>query len=79
MTTELIEVLVDDIDAVVVEIDEFDPVVVEIGDQGAPGLSAYQIAVAGGFVGDEAAWLASLSLSTDTFEADLVSIYNLFK
>lgn len=30
------------------------------GSVGAPGLSAYQIAVAAGFEGDEAAWLASL-------------------
>jgi hypothetical protein len=30
------------------------------GADGAPGASAYQIAVANGFVGDEAAWLASL-------------------
>ncbi len=30
------------------------------GDQGDPGDSAYQVAVAGGFVGDEVAWLASL-------------------
>lgn len=30
------------------------------GGSGTPGLSAYQVAVANGFVGDEAAWLASL-------------------
>lgn len=30
------------------------------GDPGDPGLSAYDVAVAEGFVGDEAAWLASL-------------------
>ena len=30
------------------------------GDDGAPGASAYEVAVADGFVGDEAAWLASL-------------------
>ena len=32
----------------------------EMGDAGAPGDDAYAIAVANGFVGDEAAWLASL-------------------
>jgi hypothetical protein len=32
----------------------------ETGPAGADGASAYEIAVAGGFVGDEAAWLASL-------------------
>ena len=32
----------------------------EPGQDGADGLSAYQIAVAAGFVGNEAAWLASL-------------------
>ena len=31
-----------------------------LGTQGDPGLSAYQVAVANGFVGNEAAWLASL-------------------
>lgn len=30
------------------------------GEDGAPGASAYQVAVANGFVGDAAAWLASL-------------------
>lgn len=30
------------------------------GDPGPPGLSAYQVAVANGFVGTEAQWLASL-------------------
>jgi hypothetical protein len=30
------------------------------GDKGDPGASAYEVAVAEGFVGDEAAWLASL-------------------
>lgn len=30
------------------------------GDDGGPGPSAYQVAVANGFVGDEAAWLVSL-------------------
>lgn len=30
------------------------------GGAGTPGLSAYQVAVAGGFVGDSTAWLASL-------------------
>ena len=30
------------------------------GPQGTPGLTAYEVAVAGGFVGDETAWLASL-------------------
>lgn len=30
------------------------------GEDGAPGLSAYQVAVANGFVGNEAAWLLSL-------------------
>jgi hypothetical protein len=31
-----------------------------VADPGVPGESAYQIAVANGFVGDEASWLASL-------------------
>lgn len=31
------------------------------GNSGEPGLSAYQAAVAGGFIGTEAAWLASLA------------------
>jgi hypothetical protein len=30
------------------------------GDDGVDGLSAYEVAVANGFVGDESAWLASL-------------------
>lgn len=30
------------------------------GIQGVPGKSAYEVAVANGFIGDEAAWLASL-------------------
>lgn len=69
MTTEVIEVWVDDVDLIVVE----------VGDQGAPGLSAYQLAVKNGFMGNEAAWLQSLSVSTDNFEPDLVTIYSLFK
>ena len=36
-----------------------------IGDVGNPGLSAYQIAVDNGFVGDEAAWLESLKVKGD--------------
>ena len=34
------------------------------GEPGADGLSAYQIAIANGFVGTEADWLASLSGSS---------------
>ncbi|WP_333873062.1 hypothetical protein [Methylobacter sp.] len=49
---------------------------------GMPGLSAYQVAVLNGFVGDEAAWLASLSGPPGgevSFDVDLVTIYNLSK
>jgi hypothetical protein len=48
---------------------------------GAPGASAYQIAVANGFVGTETEWLASLAAQPEesAFDVDLVSIYNLSK
>lgn len=35
-----------------------EPIVVYVGDQGIPGLSAYQIALLHGFVGTEAEWVA---------------------
>ncbi|MGZ8181454.1 MAG: hypothetical protein ACXWT1_05815 [Methylobacter sp.] len=47
-------------DVVVVEVGGPEQVVVEVGVQGPPGLSAYQSAVANGFDGTEAEWLASL-------------------
>lgn len=47
---------------------------------GAPGASAYQIAMINGFVGTETEWLASLAAPAESaFDVDLVSIYNLFK
>jgi len=45
---------------ITVEVDSPDSVIVETGSQGPPGLSAYQSAVADGFVGTEVEWLASL-------------------
>lgn len=47
-------------DVVVVEVSGPEQVIVEVGVPGVSGLSAYQIAVAHGFVGDEVQWLASL-------------------
>lgn len=48
---------------------------------GEPGASAYQIAVANGFIGTQAEWLASLAAqpAESTFDVDLVTIYNLYK
>ena len=47
---------------------------------GEPGKSAYQIAVANGFVGDESSWLLSLNgIPADDEFLDLVEIYNLHK
>jgi hypothetical protein len=43
-----------------VEAGSAESVVVEVGVPGPPGLSAYQSAVANGFVGTEVEWLASL-------------------
>ncbi len=37
------------------------PDIIVTAQQGEPGADAYQIAVANGFIGDEAQWLASLS------------------
>jgi hypothetical protein len=45
---------------ITVEADSAESVVVEVGIQGPPGRSAYQSAVANGFAGTEAEWLASL-------------------
>ena len=42
---------------------------------GTPGLSAYEVAVANGFVGDETAWLASLQGATGADGADGLSAY----
>ncbi|MFI3187930.1 MAG: hypothetical protein QX198_18295 [Methylococcaceae bacterium] len=47
-------------DVVVVEVSGPEQVIVEVGVPGVSGLSAYQIAVAHGFVGDESQWLATL-------------------
>lgn len=44
----------------IVEVRGPEHVIVEVGVPGPPGLSAYQSAVAGGFGGPEAEWLASL-------------------
>ncbi len=43
-----------------VEVGGPEQVVVEVAVPGVSGLSAYQIAVAHGFIGDEAQWLSSL-------------------
>ncbi len=71
--TETVTVIYDPIELVVISDDSSAEIVlvtdetiqvVEIAEQGltgANGQSAYQIAVANGFVGTEAAWLASLS------------------
>jgi hypothetical protein len=42
------------------------PITVNFGSIGAPGLSAYQIAVLNGFVGTEEEWLESLAGSDDS-------------
>jgi len=53
-------VVVSDQQIVTVEVAAQKSVTVETGSQGPPGLGAYHSAVANGFVGTEAEWLASL-------------------
>jgi hypothetical protein len=54
-------------DVVVVEVGGPEQVTVEVGVPGPPGLGAYQSAVANGFVGTEAEWLASLVGASGAF------------
>lgn len=50
-----------DAEVVIVPDPEELPFVIEVGEQGPAGPSAYQLAVANGFDGTEAEWLASLA------------------
>lgn len=74
-------VIIYESDIVIVEVSAIDPdtVSVDAGIPGPTGLSAYQQAIKNGFIGTEAQWLESLSLSADIFDPDLVTIYNLNK
>ncbi|MGZ8236344.1 MAG: hypothetical protein ACXWTY_00540 [Methylobacter sp.] len=53
-------VIIQQPELITVEAGSAESVVVEVGVPGPPGLSAYQSAVANGFVGTEAEWLVSL-------------------